>query len=104
MAEIIVLTKENFKKEISNTDTPILVDFWAPWCGPCRMLAPNVEKFSSSHSEIRVGKVNVDEETDIASMFNIMTIPTLILFKNGEAYKRQVGYVTYEELEAFIQI
>ena len=87
----IILTGENFDKEIAG-DTPILVDFWASWCGPCRMLAPTIEQLANeSDGSYRVGKVNVDDEGDIARRFGIQSIPTLIVFKNGQELKRELG-------------
>lgn len=87
----IILTSENFDREIAG-ETPILVDFWASWCGPCRMLAPTIEQLAKeSDGSYRVGKVNVDDEGDIAARFGIQSIPTLIVFKNGEEVKRSLG-------------
>lgn len=87
----IELTVENFEKEI-NADTPILVDFWASWCGPCRMLAPIVEQLAKeSDGSYRVGKVNVDEQEELARRYGVMNIPTLIVFKNGKEINKAVG-------------
>lgn len=87
----IILTKENFDREIGG-DTPILVDFWASWCGPCRMLMPTIEKLAAeSDGSYRVGKVNVDEQGEIAMRYGIQSIPTLIVFKNGQEISRALG-------------
>lgn len=88
---IITITKENFNQEVLQSEKPILVDFWASWCGPCRMLSPVVDRVADSQSEVKVGKINVDEQPDLAQQFRVMTIPTLILFKNGQPVKQSVG-------------
>ena len=80
----------------------VLVDFWASWCGPCKMLAPVLHEFADEHAEVKVGKVNVDEEMDLAMRFGVSSIPTLILFKNGEAVKTSVGFVPKAQLESFV--
>ena len=103
MAEI-TLTGANFAENVLKSEKPVLVDFWASWCGPCRMIAPNVEKIAEDHAaELTVGKVNVDEEADLAEEFGIRSIPTLILFRNGRPVAQTLGYKTVEQLEEFVK-
>lgn len=88
---VVTITLENFENEVIKSDKPVLVDFWAPWCGPCRMLSPVVDEIAEENSNIKVGKVNVDEQEELAMRFGIMSIPTLIVFKNGEVVKKTMG-------------
>ena len=97
------ITAANFEEEVLKSDKPVLIDFWASWCGPCKMLAPSVERLAKEHPEIKVGKVNVDEEQELAGRFGIMSIPTLILFENGKAVDQMMGFRPYESLEELIQ-
>ena len=101
MAEI-TLTAENFSSEVLLSDKPVLVDFWASWCGPCRMMAPVVESIAKSRSDIKVAKLNVDDVPELAMQFGIMSIPTFIVFKNGQAVNRKIGGCTQAELEAML--
>lgn len=95
----ITLTKENFREETTNTDLPVLVDFWASWCGPCRMLAPIVEQIAEEYEgKIKVGKVNVDEEPELAAAFNVSSIPTVVIIKDGAVSEVSVGYRPKAEL------
>lgn len=102
MAEITI-TNKNFDQEVLASDKPVLVDFWATWCGPCRMLAPIVEEIAESHSDIKVGKVNVDEEGELAVRFGISSIPTVMVFKNGELTAQAIGYRPRAEIEALLE-
>ena len=85
------ITKENFQELVVNAEKKVLVDFWAPWCGPCRMVLPVVEEIAEEREDILVGKINVDEEPELANQFGVMTIPTLIVFENGQEAVRSVG-------------
>ena len=87
----ITINKANFQEEVLNSDKPVLLDFWAPWCGPCRMVAPIVEEIAEERSDIKVGKINVDEEQDLAMQFGVISIPTLVVVKNGEVVNQAVG-------------
>ncbi len=87
----ITITKENFQSEVMEASVPVLVDFWAAWCGPCQMLSPVVEEIASSHPEIKVGKVNVDEQPQLAQTFSVSAIPTLLVFKHGQLVQQFVG-------------
>jgi thioredoxin 1 len=102
MAENVVeLTVENFENEVVKSDKPVLVDFWAPWCGPCRFIAPVVEEMATKYDgKIKVGKLNVDDHGEIASKFGIHSIPTLLLFNDGDIADRQVGAVPAQAIEA----
>lgn len=100
---MINLTNENFEKEVMSSKKPILVDFWASWCGPCQMIAPIVEEISNELSDrIEVGKLNVDEQPEIAIKYDVMSIPTLILFKDGKVVNTIIGYHSKEEILDFI--
>lgn len=92
------ITKENFNEEILNSKGLVLVDFWATWCGPCRALGPILEDFANEYTNVKVGKINVDEQPELASQFRVMSIPTLLLFKDGEVIKKSVGLLSKDEL------
>ena len=87
----INITKNNFQSEVLNSEKPVLLDFWATWCGPCRRVSPIVDEIADERGDLKVGKINVDEQPELASQFQIMSIPTLIVIKNGEITNRSVG-------------
>ena len=98
MAEITI-TMENFEEEVIKSDKPVLIDFWATWCGPCKMIAPTVEEIAEEYEgKIKVGKVNVDEEPDLTQSFGISSIPTLVLMKDGKPANMMVGLRTKEQI------
>ena len=102
MAEIN-LTTDPFEQEVLKADVPVLLDFWAPWCGPCRMLAPTVEEIAEEYDgRAKVCKVNVDEEEELAIRFGLASIPTLLVFRNGQLADTKVGFVPKEEIEAML--
>ena len=87
----ISVNKNNFNQEVLNSDKPVLMDFWAPWCGPCRMVGPLVEEIAKERSDIKVVKINVDEEQELAMQFGVMSIPTLVVMKNGKIVNQVTG-------------
>lgn len=99
---VMIITNANFEEEVLKSDKPVLIDFWAPWCGPCRMVSPVVEEIAKEHPEIKVGKVNVDEEQDLARKYRIMSIPSLYVFKNGEVANKTIGAVPKKNIEAML--
>ncbi len=95
---VLEITVDNFEKEVLKSKKPVLVDFWAVWCGPCQMQGPVVEQAAERFPEITVGKVNVDEQGELAQKYGVMSIPTLILFKDGQAAQKAVGFHSLEEI------
>lgn len=103
MSKPIDLTDSTFENEVLKADTPVLVDYWAPWCGPCKMVGPVVEQVAESRAgEIKVGKLNVDENSDTMAAYGIRGVPTLMLFKNGEVVASKSGAMSKAQLDAFI--
>lgn len=100
MSAEITLTDDNFKKEVLESSIPVLVDFWAEWCMPCKMIGPSVAQIAETYKDkIKVGKLNVDNESEIASQYGIISIPTLILFQNGQVARQKVGAMPRREIE-----
>ena len=99
----LTLTKENFEEEVLRGDLPVLVDFWATWCGPCRMLAPVIAEIAEAHEGVlKVGKVNVDEQPELATAYRVESIPTVFLFRNGEIAAKAVGFRSRADLESLL--
>lgn len=104
MADITEVTDANFQAEVVESETPVLVDFWAPWCGPCRMVAPVLEEIAQEKgSELKIVKLNVDENQQTAATFEVLSIPTLILFRNGSVAKKVIGAYPKKRLEAELE-
>ena len=103
MAELKI-TRENFENEVMKSNIPVLIDFWAPWCGPCRMMGPIIEQLADEYEgKAKVGKVNVDEESELSQAFGVMSIPTIVLVKDGKVVKQAVGARPKAEVEAMLQ-
>lgn len=98
----ITIHKGNFQEEVIHSDKPVLLDFWAPWCGPCRMVAPVMEKIAEEHPDIKVGKINVDEQPELAGQFGIMSIPTLVVIKEGKIAHQAVGARSKSQILAML--
>jgi len=99
----ITLTESNFEEEVLKSDKPVLVDFWASWCGPCRMVGPAVAKLAENfEGKMKVGKINVDEQNKLASQYSVVSIPTLMIFKDGKVISQRLGAASYGTLEAYV--
>ena len=103
MSAVLTITKNNFQEEVLHSEKPVLLDFWAAWCGPCRMVGPIVDEIAAERTDIRVGKINVDEQPELAAQFQIMSIPTLLVFKNGQLTQRAVGARPKDQILALVQ-
>lgn len=103
-ANVLTITSENFESEVINSSQPVLVDFWAAWCGPCRMVSPVVDQLADDFAgRAKIGKVNVDEQNELAGKFRIMSIPTILIFKNGEVVEKIIGARSKEEYASAIE-
>lgn len=101
---IINLTKDSYHNEVMETEKVVVIDFWATWCGPCKMMAPVVEEVAKDYSDVKVCKVNVDEEPELSNAFKIVSIPTIVVIKNGEIIDSVVGYRPKEDIEKIIKL
>ncbi len=99
----LVITGDNFEQEVIGSDKPVVLDFWATWCGPCRMFAPVLDAFAQKHPEIKVGKINVDDEEELAAAHSVMSIPTVVVYKNGEIVSQTSGVQSIAALEAMVK-
>lgn len=99
---VIKINKENFASEVLNSNKPVLLDFYAEWCGPCRMVGPIVSEIANERSDVKVGKINVDEQPELAALFQVMSIPMLAVIKNGKLENQVVGYRSKEQIEAML--
>ena len=95
---VITVTSQNFEAEVAASDKTVLIDFWASWCGPCRMLSPIVDEIAEERTDIKVGKINVDEEPELAGRFGVMSIPTLVVLVGGEVKNKSVGVIPNEKI------
>ncbi len=101
---VVVITKENFDAEVMQADKPVIIDFWAAWCGPCQMMGPVVEELADEIQDVKFGKINVDEQPELAAKFGVMSIPTFIMMKDGKEVKKTMGAMPKSELAAYFGI
>lgn len=99
---VVEITAENFEKEVMESEKPVLLDFWAVWCGPCQMLSPLVDEVAEERTDIKVGKINVDEQQELAVRYQVMSIPMLLVMKKGEVANRSIGLISKEEILALL--
>ena len=100
---VLTITKENFEAEVLQSEKPVLLDFWATWCGPCRMIAPVIDKLAEERPDVKFGKINVDEQPQLAAQFGVMSIPTLVVMKDGEITNKTVGARPKEQILALLK-
>jgi thioredoxin 1 len=100
---VTVITKENFQSEVLDSKEPVLVDFWATWCGPCKMLTPLVHQVADEAQGFKVGSIDVDEQPELAEQFGVMSIPTLIVFENGKAVRQSIGFIPKDRILALVK-
>lgn len=100
---IVTITSDNFESEVLSSDKKVLVDLWAPWCGPCRMLSPIIDEVADSRDDVKFCKINVDDNGDLAKKYNVMSIPTLLVFQNGEVVNKSIGLISREDVESLIK-
>jgi thioredoxin 1 len=99
----ITITKDNFQEEVIESAKPVLLDFWAGWCGPCRMISPLIDEVAEEMSEVKVGKVNIDEQGELASAFNVMSIPTLVVMKDGKVLNKEIGAISKSQIISMLK-
>ena len=99
---VVNINRNNFQGEVLNSDRPILLDFWAPWCGPCRMVGPVLDEIAAERADIKIGKINVDEQPELAGQFGIMSIPTLVVMKNGKVVNQALGARPKDQILALL--
>lgn len=101
---ILTITKENFQKEVIESDQLVLIDFWASWCGPCKMLSPIIDQIAEKVTNVKIGKVNVDEQQELAQQYQVMSIPTLVIIKNGQVVKKVTGLKSQSEIIDMLKV
>jgi thioredoxin 1 len=100
---VMTITKDNFEAEVLTAQQPVLIDFWAAWCGPCKMMGPVIDQIAEENEAIKVGKINIDEQQELAMKYGIMSIPTVVLFENGQPKETSVGLVPKESIEKMLK-